>query len=294
MVSIRSSVNLKTKITAIFWFIFALFVCNLNDFIVKILAQDFHFWQITANRFFFCMITLVPFLLLKGKKQLRTKIIPFHFYRGTLLVAATALWCLGMKKVQLSTATVITFSNPLLVLIFASILLQEKLTPLRITMTIVGFLGVLFIVLTNKFVLLQGNPELMVIAAALYALSNVANKKYAKDESILSMLFYPALFGLLLSGYFAIPYWTEASLNQIGLFFLLGLFANLILFSVITAYKKIDATFLSPLQYFELIPSILLSILFFKENISFYTIVGAVIIIFSSLCIFYEKVDVSH
>jgi drug/metabolite transporter (DMT)-like permease len=134
----------------------------------------------------------------------------------------------------------------------------------------------------------------MVVAAALYALSNIANKKYAKEESILSMLFYPSLFGLILSGYFATPYWTQLSLKQIGLSVLLGMSANLILFCIISAYKKIDATFLAPLQYFELVPSIFLGILFFNENISSYTIFGAIIIIVSTLCIFYEKIDALH
>lgn len=291
MASIRSSVNLKIKLSAIVWFVIALCVCNMNDFLVKILAQDFHFWQITASRFFFSMVSLSPFLFYYGKKQLRTNILPFHFYRGALLVAATALWCLGMENVQLTTATIIAFSNPLFVLIFAAILLREKLTKLRIVMTIVGFMGVLFIVITNKFVLLQGDPQWMVVAAALYALSNIANKKYAKDESLLSMLFYPALFALMLSGGFAISYWKAISLKEMGLCFLLGICANLILFCIIKAYQKIDATFLGPLQYFELIPSILLGALFLNETLSFFTLLGAAIIIFSSLCIFYEKID---
>ncbi len=265
----------------------------MHDFFVKILAQDLHFWQITTNRFFFCMLTLIPFLLYSGKKQLQTKIIPFHFYRGALLVAATALWCYGMEGVHLTTATVITFANPLFVLLFSSFLLQEKLTKLRIGMTIFGFLGVLFIVLTNKFVLLQGNAEYMVIAAALFALSNIANKKYAKDETIQSMLFYPALFGLILSAYFAMPYWKSVSLKQLGLCVLLGVSANLILFCIIRAYRKIDVTFLAPLQYVEIIPSLVLGILFFHEMPSLYTAIGAVMIILSSLFVIKEKVALS-
>ncbi len=286
-------INVKTKFIALLWFVFSLCVCNLNDFFVKILAQDLHFWQITTHRFFFCLVSLIPFIILRGKKQLQTRIISFHFYRGALLVAATALWCLGMQEVHLTTATIITFANPLFVLIFASFLLKEKLTTLRISMTCLGFLGVLLIVLTNKFILMQGHPEYMVIAAALYALSNIANKKYAFDESILSMLFYPALFGLILSGFFAIPYCKEITFEQIGLCFLLGICANTILFSIIKAYQKIDATFLAPLQYFELIPSILLGTLFFHEIPSLYTVLGAVIIIASSLFIFKEKITKS-
>jgi len=57
MVNFRAKLAVKTKFIAILWFVLSLCICNMSDFVVKILAQDLHFWQITTNRFLFCMVT---------------------------------------------------------------------------------------------------------------------------------------------------------------------------------------------------------------------------------------------
>jgi len=280
---------MKTNMIGILWFLCSLLVCNLSEIIVKHLTADVGFMQITACRFFFCVITLLPILLFKGKAILKTKRLPLHVMRALLLVGASALWYLGLKKVPLASATVISFSVPLFMLVFSSFLLKEQLSFYRIMMTVLGFVGVVIVVANHWLALTQGRPELMVIAAMFYALSNILNKKYAGEESILAMIFYPALIGCVISGSFTIPYWRTISLDQIGLCMILGLCANLILFCVIAAYKKSEATYLGPLHYLELIPSVTFGFFIFQEIPSLLVMSGAIVIILSSLLVIFEK-----
>jgi len=108
---------------------------------------------------------------------------------------------------------------------------------------------------------------------------DVINKKYVVKESMLAMLFYTALFTVVIASVPAYFVWKALTLHQFVLLFLLGCGANLILYCLLKAFKYADASAIAPFRYVELILSAGFSIVIFKEIPSIALISGILIIV---------------
>jgi S-adenosylmethionine uptake transporter len=135
--------NTRIYLIGISWFILSLVSSAVNDIIVKYTGGSLGSMQITFLRCFFSFVTLVPFILFYGVHTIKTHHPFIQIFRGVLLFFGMASWIFGLKIVPVSTATAISFSIPLFVLVFAYFLLDEKIIWQRWLATIVGFLGMI-------------------------------------------------------------------------------------------------------------------------------------------------------
>jgi len=207
--------------------------------------------QVTFLRFFFSTLTLVPFIFYFGVKTIKTNHPYIQISRGILLFIGMASWIFGLNLVPVSTATVVSFSVPLFVLVLAVFFLDEQIIWQRWVATIIGFIGI-FITLHPGSKGFNYDVLIFVLAAMAFASLDIINKKFVVKESMICMLFYSALITALLALPFAIMEWKTPSLFQFALLFLLGCSANLILFFLLKAFSLVDATAVAPYRYFEL------------------------------------------
>lgn len=281
--------NTKHKyLIGVVWYTLSLLVSNLNDVFTKHLGGDLHSMQITFLRFLMGTLVLLPFMLFNGRKSFATSRPGVHFIRGALLYAGIVLWVFGLSIVPITVATVINFTIPIFVLILAIPFLGERVGWQRWMATLVGFVGVMIVLHPSG----EGfNPMSLVLlfSALLFALLDITNKKYVMKETMLSMLFYTALVTMLLGVGPAMYYWKAPTLQQWGLFLCLGCGANLLLYCLLKAFSSVDASALSPFRYFELVMAGITGYLFFKEIPAMSTIIGAVVIIPSTLFIIYYE-----
>lgn len=273
------------------WFILSLVISSLNDTISRYLSIEISPLQTSFFRFFFGALSLIPFIWYQGLKSIQTSKPMVHFFRGTFLAIGIFFWIKGLGSVQVATATIISFTIPIFILVMASIFLKEKVSMKLYLLTMVGLFGI-FVALKPYDITLNMDMLLLVTAAILFASLDIINKKYIIKETMLSMLFYSSVITTLLAlipVLINIKSWQTPSMIDLFYLMILGLGSNLILFCLLKAFYLVKVSSLAPFRYLELLVSIALGYLVFGELPSSYTYIGALIIIPVSLYIVLDK-----
>lgn len=282
------NMKVRSYFIGVCWFILSLMSSSLNDVISKYAGMRLHSYEITFFRFMFGTITLIPFVLYYGSNTLKTARPLIHFFRGLLLFLGMAAWTYGLSIAPVTTATVISFTIPLFVLVLGVFFLQENIIWQRWLVTIVAFVG---LVITLNPQAAEFNPNILVFiaAAASFAILDILNKKFVVQETMISMLFYSAMITALLALPFAMQHWLMPTAQELFLLFILGASANLILFFLLKAFALADATALAPYRYIELVVSAIIAYLVFQEIPTKATIIGSLVVIPSTLFIIYSE-----
>lgn len=264
------------------WFMLSVMTCQMNDTIMKYLSLNIHPVQTIFLRFLFAVLWLVPFFIYPSGLHLRTSRWPLHFCRGLMLFCAEVLWCFGLRHAALPTAVVIGFSMPLFLLLLAHVFLGERISRLRFWATIVGFLGILIVwnpfsaALTWAIIPLVGS-------AILFAGMDILNRKFVLREGTFAMVLYTALFTLLFSVVPTFYLWQTMSVRMWICAAVLGGGADLIMLFLLRAFRHLEASATAPYRYTELIFSIFTGYFFFSDLPTLSTLLGAMIIIPSTL-----------
>ena len=270
---------------AIFWFVLGLLISCTNDVLSKFLGGGLHATQVIFWRFCFSMISLLPFLVVKGVSILSTNHMKFHVVRGGLLAIAIFLWNYGIKMVPIATVTVMSFSVPIFTLALAPIMLRENVTWQLWLVTLVGFLGVIMI-FSPHISELNSAAALFIIASALFASLDIINRKLLlAGESSSTMLVYSAIFSTAFAFYPATTYWQSPSIIELCLLAVLGFGSNAILYCLLRSFQYATASSLAPHRYLELVFSLSAGYAIFHEIPPYHTYIGAVIIIMSSFIV---------
>ena len=179
--------------------------------------------------------------------------LPLHVIRNLSHFIGQNLWFYAVALIPLSQLFAFEFSTPLWVALMAPFVLQEKWTPTRVTVVIVGFIGVLLV----------ARPDIAVIntatlAAALCAVgfagATLSTKLLARTESVTCIMFWlvflQGLFGLVCAGYDGhIAMLTSQTWHWAMIVGLCGLIAH---FCITNALKIAAATVVTPLEFLRL------------------------------------------
>lgn len=281
--------NTRSYLLGIIWFILSLFTSAINDILSKYLGMRLNIYEVILFRFLFSMVSLIPILFYRGFFNMISIRPMMHCFRSILLFLGTICWTYGLTIEQVTAATVVTFVIPVFTLILGAIFLKEKVTWQRWFCTIIAFLGLILTlqINSNNFTY---KVLVFVIAAICFSVLDIVNKKFVSEESMISMLFYSAMFTTILSLPFAIQNWVTPNEKEIFLLFLLGIGANLTLFFLLKAFAAVDITSLAPYRYIELVISSIIAYIVFSEIPTQNIIWGAIIIIPSTLFILYSEI----
>ncbi|WP_077190375.1 DMT family transporter [Wolbachia pipientis] len=280
--------RLRAYLFGVIWFILSLLSSVANDTISKYLSLHLQSFEIIFFRFLFTTITLVPFMFYYGIETFKTSQISTQITRGGLLFCGMTLWTYGLTVFPIVTATIISFSIPLFVILLAIPLLNENIIWQRWIVTVIGFVG---IAITTKAHSEDFNPKILIfiVSALIFAILDILNKKLVIKESVISMLFYSALTTTIFSTPPLLFYWHMPSLLELVLLLILGISSNLILFFMLKAFTLTDATALAPYRYTELIISAIVTYVIFNELPDKSALYGTLILIPSTLFIAYSE-----
>ena len=280
--------KLRVYFIGVSWFILSLVSSSINDIISKYAGMRLHSYEITFFRFLFGTLTLLPFIMYYGGNALKTRRPLVHFLRGVLLFLGIAGWTYGLTIVPVTTATVVSFTIPVFVLVLGIFFLSENIIWQRWLVTIVTFIGLVITLNPNAA---EFNHEVLVfvLAAVVFAILDIINKKFVIKESMISMLFYSSTITALLALPFALQHWLIPTSEELILLFILGASTNLILFFLLKAFAIADATALAPYRYLELVLSAAIAYIVFTEMPAEATIYSALVVVPSTLFIIYSE-----
>ena len=229
--------------------------------VTKLLLDGLNSMQILAISSFFAFLFLLIVNIGKHniKKLNNYKIKDYSklFIIGLLGTFFYKLFLyLGINKMQASQAFVINYLWPITTVIFACIILKEKMTFRKIIAILLSFVGVIIITSDGNLLDINKNNIIgalyCVIAAISYGLFSVLNKNEKYDKCLSMMLFY--LFSFLISFiYLAITnkFTIPSGVQLIGLLWI-GVFTCAIAFtSWILAINEGDTVKISTLAIFN-------------------------------------------
>jgi len=228
------------------------------------------------------LVVIAPFVVTAGVRTLRSRRWPLHLFRGLLGVGAVNLGFYALSKLPLATATVLFFTAPLFVTVFAGPLLGETIGWRRWCATAVGFLGTAVVVRpgTAGF-----DPDMLVPIASsvVFALILIVGKRLSTTETPVTMMAYASAVAALGTLPPALLVWVPPSPSELLLMLLVGVFGTARTYFDIRGYAAGEASFVAPFQYTRILFVALAAYLVFAELPSATDGLGAAIIISATL-----------
>ena len=259
-----------------------------NDVIMKYTGSTLSVAQVVFLRFAFATLTMLPVMFLSGVDSFKTDRAPLHVARSALLACGIALYCRGLAIAPIAVVTTLNFTIPLFTLVMARVFLNEKVDATRWIGTLAGFAGVM-VVMRPGGAAFDARWLTVLLSAAAFAALDVLNKVFVGKESFWAMIFYTALFTTAFAAVPAAMAWVTPTHTQLGLLAILGAGANVLLFCLLKSFSLVDASALAPFRYTELMWSAAVGFLVFSEIPAVSTLIGAAVIIPSTLYVVWAE-----
>ncbi|MEL7093372.1 MAG: DMT family transporter, partial [Pseudomonadota bacterium] len=203
--------------------------------------------------------------------------------------SSTVVNFVAIGVLPLAVTSSILFLSPVLVVIFARLLLGEALTPGRIGAVVLGFTGVLVIV--NPFSgPINVYALLMLYPAAAVALYNVLTRMLAARVSAHRMQLTTGVLGTVALAPLGLWHWTAPSGPGVwALALAIGAFAWAGHEVLTRAHQRAEASTLAPFGYSFVLYLVIAGWVVFSETPSLVTLTGGTLIICAGLLVFAQK-----
>jgi drug/metabolite transporter (DMT)-like permease len=252
--------------------------------IVRYMSAGLPPFEIAFFRSFFGFLILSPWLLRSGIGVLRTKRVSLYTLRCAFGAATMLMWFSALAMVPLADAVALGFTSPLFVVIGAALFLGEIVRGKRLGATLCGFAGALIILRPGSGVLDVG-AILVLLSAVTLAGANLSVKELSRTEPVQAIVTYMVIFMVPLTLIPTLFVWqTPTPLQLVELAGLAGV-ATLGNYAMTRSVAVADASAVMPYDYARLPFAALIGFFIFGEVPDALTLVGAVVIIGSTLYI---------
>ncbi len=266
------------------WVLMAAVGFSVMAVLAKHLGETLHAFQIAFFRSVVGFLVLLPLVMRAGWGVLRTSVPGLHFGRSA--TGAVAMMCgfYALTHLPLATATAITFTRPLFLIVIAVLLLGEPVRWRRWSATLAGFIGVLVMLRPGAGTL---DPAVFValgqaLAAALIV---VFLKRMPPEEKHVTVLFFTAVFTTLVTLGPALWVWRMPDAATLAIAVAMGTVGVTAQAAVVRAYRIAEATAVAPFDYARLLFATGFGIVLFAEIPDVWLILGAGIIVASTVYI---------
>ncbi|HRE43320.1 MAG TPA: DMT family transporter [Terricaulis sp.] len=287
MTNLRATyAGLSGNLRGALWMLGSSAAFTLMTTLIKYLGDDYSpglqaFYRAAAG-----LVVLLPLILRNPRGMLHTTRPGIMLYRSLAGTLAMVLSFWAYQKMPLADANALSFTRTLWIVPLAIVILHEKIGPWRMGATLVGFGGVLLMLQPDAEGLTLSWPAAAALAsAALFATTVTGVKVLTRDHGALTLMAWAAVLGFLLSMPFAIMDWRWPNLIDLALLALMGILGLVTQACYIKGMSLGDAAAMAPIDYMRLIFSILIGLTLFSEVPNLITMIGALIVIASTLFI---------
>lgn len=250
----------------------ALFFCALvcfacYDAFCKWMLRDIPAPLMNLTRYISVSVIALVWLLRAGELRMwRTPCRGRLLVRGLALGIVATCFMGALVTMPLAEATAIYFTAPLMMVALSPALLGETVGRAQWSAVLAGFAGMLLIVRPGGNLPLAGTM-LMVISAVCYAMFQLLTRQLAGRVTGAVMYAWTALVCLLLTGIPALlmlpptlPSWPVLLLMCAG-----GACSGVAQLLLLAAFRRVAASTLAPLNYFQLLLAVLISTFVFRR-----------------------------
>ncbi len=289
--------------------VFGLFLFSIQDIIIKFFSDQYSVLQIVFIRGLVSMavIALVIRLFWPGVAFISRRPLT-STARGLFGFSSYLAYYLAVAAMPLAEVVAIVFTMPLFVTAMSALVLGEKVGIRRWSAVFVGFLGVVIILSpTGEFNALA--VTLAFAASITYAIQTTITRFLSSHDWPLTLAFNSilvftcasgALSLLLLGGVINVTSehaslaffsreWVMPEIPHLALMIFLGVNGAAGFYCLSRAYCSSEASAIAPFEYSYIIWAIVFGYLFWNEVPGMTTIIGVLILVSSSLYIWYRE-----
>jgi S-adenosylmethionine uptake transporter len=270
------------------------FGCGVDAMMKHVMQNGTGVLTATSWRYLLGSAIMVILFAGSGRPFPALPAIRFHALRSLAQVISAFCFFYSLTQIALAEAVVLGFTAALMIAPIARVILGERMSPVTVGASLVGFCGAALAATAETAGAPEGGNRLLgtaaiLVSAVLYALNIVLLRLRTKEEDSLTLVtfmnVFPAL--ILLPFLFAftepLPHaaaWAPmiaVACMGIGIWWLMTL-----------AYARERAQTLAPFEYTGLIWASLLGYVFFSEVPGWRVYAGAAIIIAACLVVAFE------
>tara|TARA_B100000614_G_scaffold61711_1_gene54660 strand:+ start:169 stop:1038 length:870 start_codon:yes stop_codon:yes gene_type:complete len=265
--------------------VFASLFFSLMTVCVKKIDEAIPIYELVFFRSIFSLI--ITSLIIKKKK-----INPWGKNKALLilrgLLGTTALMCIfySIRNMPLSISTVIQYTYPIFISIFAALLFKEKINFKLISALFIGWFGILIILNPYQSKLYEIDNFSIFIAfvgALTTSLAYIAVKKLSSREDIFIIIKYFPLISVITLLPIVCLNWITPQVNDLIWIIGIGIFTQAGQTFLTLGLKNLPASQASSINYLQVLFGSIWGIYIFGENITLNFVIGSLFVLLGTI-----------
>ena len=252
-------------------------------------------------RMVFAVLILFPFIFFTKREILKVNLRGIAYFSLIGICSQfffNILYFSAIQKTTIATAVTLLYTAPIFIAVMARIFYKELFTPFKTVALLLCIGGCFFAATGGSMETLQLNLPgvLMGVGAGFtFALLTIITKAIINDYHQLTIIAYSIGFGLLFYLPFSHPldiFQIKLNLNMWLLLCAMGLISTVLAYGLyITGLSYgIEASKAGIISTLELVVSVILSYLIFKEALWGWKLVGILMVVFSVIIVQVDKI----
>ena len=276
---------MKVVVNNKFNLVFASLFFSLMTVCVKKIDEAIPIYELVFFRSIFSLI--ITSLIIKKKK-----INPWGKNKSLLilrgLLGTTALMCIfySIRNMPLSISTVIQYTYPIFISIFAALLFKEKINFKLISALFIGWFGILIILNPYQSKLYEIDNFSIFIAfvgALTTSLAYIAVKKLSSREDIFIIIKYFPLISVITLLPIVCLNWITPQVNDLIWIIGIGIFTQAGQTFLTLGLKNLPASQASSINYLQVLFGSIWGIYIFGENITLNFVIGSLFVLLGTI-----------
>lgn len=267
------------------WMVLGGLLFSLLNTIARDLTLHLDVYQSQFLRYLFGLLVILPWVWREGWRAYMPVNMVGQFWRGGVHTLGLILWFTALPQIPLADMTAIGFTGPIFIMIGAAWFLNEPMRADRWLAALIGFAGVLVVVLPK----MSGDGGwynlVMLASAPVFAASFLITKALTRYEKPGVIVLWQALTVTVLSLPMAIPNWQMPTAMQWLGFAATGVLGTLAHYCLTRAFALADISATQSLRFLDLVWASLLGWLVFGDVPSQSTWLGAFVILWATVWI---------
>lgn len=256
---------------------------TLNS-ILRNITLNLDVYESLFLRYSFGLLVMLPWFF-RNPGAFVPKDVKGQFWRGAVHTGGLMFWFTALPHITLADMTALSFTGPIFIMLGAAWFLGEKMRADRWVAALLGFAGVLVVVGPQ----LSGSGGVytlvMLASSPMFAASFLITKALTRYESPSVIVFWQALTVSLFGLPMAIYGWQSPTLMQWVSFLVAGVLGSVGHYCLTRGFRAADISATQSLRFLDLVWATLLGWLVFSDVPRTTTLLGALVIMLSTLWI---------
>lgn len=282
---LRTFTNWPVAVRGMVWMVLGGILFSLLNTIARDLTLHLDVYQSQFLRYLFGLLVILPWVWRDGWRAYMPVNLAGQFWRGGVHTLGLVLWFTALPKISLADMTAIGFTGPIFIMLGAAWFLGEPMRKDRWIAAIIGFSGVLVVVVPK----MSGDGGwynlVMLASAPVFAASFLITKALTRYEKPGVIVLWQALTVTVLSLPMAIPNWQMPTPMQWVAFAATGVLGTLAHYCLTRAFALADISATQSLRFLDLVWASILGWLVFSDVPSQSTWLGAFVILWATVWI---------